>query len=197
MDYARPYRGDPNPLDLNEVVGKIAQQLSRQAEAQTTHLETSLATALPPVRADPEQLHQVFLNLGLNALQALGSGGRLGIETAVRPAVLRGAASAFVEVRFRDNGPGIPQGDLRNLFIPFFTTKDKGTGLGLPISQRIIQNHGGTIEVRSILGEGASFTTLLPVEADAYAAFLSTHGAVPPTTRDSSHSLPIILPGAE
>ena len=61
--------------------------------------------------------------------------------------------------------------DLKNLFIPFFTTKDKGTGLGLPISQRIIENHGGTIEVRSQPGEGATFTVLLPIEADAYASY--------------------------
>ena len=73
-------------------------------------------------------------------------------------------------MRFRDTGVGIPRGDLKNLFIPFFTTKEKGTGLGLPISQRIIENHGGTIEVRSQPGEGATFTVLLPIEADVYAA---------------------------
>jgi hypothetical protein len=77
-----------------------------------------------------------------------------------------------MEVRFRDAGVGIPAGDLKNLFIPFFTTKEKGTGLGLPISQRIIENHGGTIEVRSQPGEGATFTVLLPIEADVYAAYL-------------------------
>ena len=74
-------------------------------------------------------------------------------------------------MRFRDTGVGIPPGDQRNLFIPFFTTKEKGTGLGLPISQRIIENHGGTIEVRSQPGEGATFTVLLPIESDAYAAY--------------------------
>ena len=73
-----------------------------------------------------------------------------------------GAAAAFFEARFRDTGVGIPAGDLKNLFIPFFTTKEKGTGLGLPISQRIIENHGGTIEVRSRVGVGSTFTVVLP-----------------------------------
>src|SRR4030095_6643686 len=77
----------------------------------------------------------------------------------------------FLEVRSRDPGVGIPPAERKNLFIPFFTTKKKGTGLGLPISQRIIENHGGTIEVRSQPSEGATFTVLLPVEADAYAAY--------------------------
>src|SRR4029078_12075227 len=83
----------------------------------------------------------------------------------------RGAPAAFMEVRFRDAGVGIPAGDLKNLFIPFFTRRDRGTGRGLPISQRIIENHGGTIEVRSQPGEGAAFTVLLPIEADIYAAY--------------------------
>src|SRR5262249_56128137 len=100
------------------------------------------------------QLRRVFLNLSLNALQAMPNGGKLWISTTLRRATRRGAAAAFLEVRFRDTGVGIPTGDLKNLFIPFFTTKDKGTGLGLPISQRIIENHGGTIEVRSQAGDG-------------------------------------------
>src|SRR5262245_49855740 len=96
-------------------------------------------------------------------------GGRLTISTALRKSARR-AGGAFVEIRFRDLGSGIQPQDLKNLFIPFFTTKEKGTGLGLPISQRIIENHGGTIEVRSQPGEGATFTVLLPIEADVYAA---------------------------
>ena len=142
---------------------------------------------MPPVRADAEQLLQVFLNLSLNAVQAMPQAGpgKLLISTALRRATRRGAAAAFLEVRFRDTGVGIPPGDLKNLFIPFFTTKDKGTGLGLPISQRIIENHGGTIEVRSQPGEGATFTVLLPIEADAYAAYLETSRGrrAPATTR--------------
>src|SRR4029077_285175 len=146
-------------------------QLMAKEEASHFEIVTAFADRLPPVRADAEQLLQVFLTLSLNALQAMPQGGRLLISTGLRRATRRGAAAAFFEVRFRDTGVGIPPGDIKNLFIPFFTTKDKGTGLGLPISQRIIENHGGTIEVRSQPGEGATFTVLLPIEADAYAAY--------------------------
>jgi signal transduction histidine kinase len=170
LDYARPYRGDQEPLEITDVLKKTLQRLAKE-DASHFEIVTAFADRLPPVRADAEQLLQVFLNLSLNALQAMPEGGRLVISTSLRRATRRGAAAAFLEVRFRDSGVGIPPGDLKNLFIPFFTTKDKGTGLGLPISQRIIENHGGTIEVRSQPGEGATFTVLLPVEADAYAAY--------------------------
>jgi signal transduction histidine kinase len=93
-------------------------------------------------------------------------GGRLQISTALRKGSRRGGPAQLLEIRFRDTGPGIPQAVLKNLFIPFYTTKEKGTGLGLPISQRIIENHGGTIEVRSRPGAGATFTVVLPTEHD-------------------------------
>jgi len=172
LDYARPYRGEQKPLEVSDVLKKTLQLMAKE-EASHFEITTAFADRLPPVRADAEQLLQVFLNLSLNAVQAMpsGSAGKLLISTGLRRATRRGAAAAFLEIRFRDTGVGIPPGDLKNLFIPFFTTKDKGTGLGLPISQRIIENHGGTIEVRSQPGEGATFTVLLPVEADAYAAY--------------------------
>src|SRR4029078_7572314 len=108
----------------------------------------------------------------------------------------RGAPAAFMEVRFRDAGVGIPAGDLKNLFIPFFTRRDRGTGRGLPISQRIIENHGGTIEVRSQPGEGATFTVLLPIEADIYAAWLEAAGAeAPRRTPPPAPMLPPPPPG--
>ncbi|HVZ85878.1 MAG TPA: ATP-binding protein [Polyangia bacterium] len=176
LDYARPYRGEQRPLEVADVLKKTLTLLPKeQLEEGSIEIATTFAERMPPVRADAEQLLQVFLNLSLNAIQAMpggGAPGKLLISTALRRATRRGATVAFLEVRFRDTGVGIPPNDLKNLFIPFFTTKDKGTGLGLPISQRIIENHGGTIEVRSQPGEGATFTVLLPIEADAYAAYL-------------------------
>ena len=163
LDYARPYRGEQKPLEVADVLRKTLSLLTKENEEHgKVDIVTDFAERLPPVRADAEQLLQVFLNLSLNALQAMPQGGRLLISTGLRRATRRGAAAAFFEARFRDTGVGIPAGDLKNLFIPFFTTKEKGTGLGLPISQRIIENHGGTIEVRSQPGEGATFTVLLP-----------------------------------
>jgi len=173
LDYARPYRGEQAPLDVNDVVRKTAQLLQQECESPAAagrfEVGLNLSDDLPPVRADAEQLRQVFLNLGLNALQAMPQGGKLTISSDVRRGARRGEPASFLEVRFRDTGVGIPPGDLKNLFIPFYTTKEKGTGLGLPISQRIIENHGGTIEVRSQPGKGATFTVLLPIEADAFA----------------------------
>jgi len=190
LDYARPYRGEQRPLEVADVLKKTLQLLAKE---EATHFEivTTFAERLPPVRADAEQLLQVFLNLSLNALQAMPQGGKLLISTSLRKATRRGAAAAFLEIRFRDTGVGIEPGDLKNLFIPFFTTKDKGTGLGLPISQRIIENHGGTIEVRSQPTEGATFTVLLPIEADAYAAYAEPKAEV---RLDSGRETPPPLP---
>jgi signal transduction histidine kinase len=179
LDYARPYRGEQRQLEVAEVLKKTLALFAKEAEDHgKVEIITDFAERMPPVRADAEQLLQVFLNLSLNALQAMQSGGKLWISIALRRSTRRGAAAAFLEIRFRDSGVGIPAGDLKNLFIPFFTTKEKGTGLGLPISQRIIENHGGTIEVRSQPGEGATFTVLLPIEADVYAAWSEAPRAV-------------------
>jgi signal transduction histidine kinase len=186
LDYARPYRGEQRPLEVADVLKKTLSLLPKESqETGAFEIVTSFADKMPPVRADAEQLLQVFLNLSLNSIQAIpagGGAGKLFISTALRRATRRGATAAFLEVRFRDTGVGIPAGDLKNLFIPFFTTKDKGTGLGLPISQRIFENHGGTIEVRSQPGEGATFTVLLPIEADAYAAYLEATREAPRRT---------------
>jgi two-component system sensor histidine kinase HydH len=195
LDYARPYRGDQTPLDVNDVVRKTLHLLEKEDGAKV-EISSNLVEGLPPVRADAEQLRQVFLNLAINALQAMPHGGRLQVSTSLRRSTRRGAAAAFLEVRFRDTGIGIPPGDLRNLFIPFFTTKEKGTGLGLPISQRIIENHGGTIEPRSQPGVGATFTVLLPVEADAYASYAESKKGPPPLPARLTPT-PITLPSLE
>jgi len=104
---------------------------------------------------------QVFLNLGLNALQAMAQGGTLTISTHRRNRSRQGFGR-FCEVRFSDTGPGIASERMDNLFIPFYTTKAKGSGLGLAIAQRIVSQHGGTIEEQSNHGRGATFSVLLP-----------------------------------
>jgi signal transduction histidine kinase len=166
LDYARPYKVAENAeIDLNDVVKKTLTLLERQEAASQVKIELELDAELPPVRGDPEQLRQVFLNLGINGMQAMGhNGGALTITTRTRrPGRDR---AQLVEVIFADTGPGIPRDQLRHLFIPFFTTKDKGTGLGLPISQRIVAHHGGAIEVRSMVGRGTQFSVVLPVAED-------------------------------
>ena len=162
LDYARPSKSDPaqqGEVDVNEVVRRTVQLMETYEHAARVRVEVRLDDLLPGVAGDAEQLRQVFLNLGLNALQAMSDGGTLEIVTSRRRRSRLGYGS-FAEIRFRDSGVGIPREKLKNLFIPFFTTKPKGTGLGLAISQRIVAQHGGTIEVRSSPGKGVDLLGL-------------------------------------
>ncbi len=163
LDYARaerPGREGADKVDLNGVVRKT-EQLLRQDLPKNVELRLRVDEMLPQVAGDPESLLQVFLNLGQNALQAMPDGGTLEILTTRRRRSRLGYGQ-FCEVRFRDTGHGIPRDRLKKLFIPFYTTKQKGTGLGLAISHRIINQHGGTIEVRSTIGQGSTFSVFLP-----------------------------------
>jgi two-component system, NtrC family, sensor histidine kinase HydH len=165
LDYARPDRGERETLDVNDVLRRTLQLLEPQAGKVS--VEVRLAEDLPQIRASAEQLRQVFLNLGLNAVQSMPDGGKLYVSTRLRRGARRGEPASFLEVRFRDSGPGIPEKVQRNIFVPFFTTKEGGSGLGLAISQRIAQSHGGLIEVHSREGHGATFTVLLPLSDEA------------------------------
>ncbi len=168
LDYARPDRGEREVLDVNEQVKKCAQLLRQEEGADKIDVQLGLDESLPPARGHSEQIRQVLLNLGLNALQAMGEGGgRLQIETRLRRGARRGEPTSFLEVRFRDSGPGIAPSALKSIFLPFYTTKEKGTGLGLAICQRIVESHGGTIEVRSRPGAGTTFTVLLPISDES------------------------------
>ena len=142
-------------------------------------------TDIPRVKIDPEQLRQVIINFVQNAVQAMNGHGTVTISTSVRK-VPRAALGApppsdrvdrgsgpqrvdtidVVDVSVRDTGPGIAPKVLKNLFVPFFTTKDQGTGLGLAISQRIVQNVGGTIDVQTQSGAGTKFTIVLPATTE-------------------------------
>jgi two-component system, NtrC family, sensor kinase len=113
---------------------------------------------LPPVKGDFGQLQQVFINLIVNAIQAMPGGGELTIQSS-------SAAAGFIKVSVQDTGCGIPPENMEKLFTPFFSTKDavKGVGLGLAVSYGIIERHGGRIEVHSQVGHGSTFSVYLPV----------------------------------
>ncbi|HEY1812359.1 MAG TPA: ATP-binding protein [Kofleriaceae bacterium] len=163
LDYARaerPGTEDADKVDLNHIVRKTV-QLIHQEQLKNVELRVRADEQLPMVAGDPESLLQVFLNLAQNALQAMPDGGTLEILTTRRRRSRLGYGQ-FCEIRFRDTGIGIPRDRIKKLFIPFYTTKSKGTGLGLAISHRIINQHGGTIEVRSTLGQGSTFSVFLP-----------------------------------
>jgi two-component system, NtrC family, sensor histidine kinase HydH len=164
LDFARPEKTESEKrgrVALNAVVRKTVQLLEASEDARGIEVKIRTDELLPPVAGDPEQLVQVFLNLALNAVQSMPHKGTLEILTTRRRRSRLGYGS-FAEVRFRDTGVGIPRDRLKKLFIPFYTTKTKGTGLGLAISARIINQHGGTIEVRSTPGQGSTFSVFLP-----------------------------------
>jgi len=182
LDYARPHAGNPIPLDLNAAVRRTVQILSSQITDGAIDLKLDLSEPLPRTRMDPEKFRQVLMNLIQNAIQAMDGRGRVTVSTSVRRSMrgrmahdLSSQASRrsptdeteLVEVGVRDTGPGISPKVLRNLFVPFFTTKTQGTGLGLAISQSIVQNAGGTIEVHSQPGAGTRFTIVLPSAGDS------------------------------
>jgi len=113
-------------------------------------------TPLPPVAFDPQQVHQVLINLLKNALEAMPRGGEITITTRVR--------EAKAEISVADTGEGIAPEVAAHIFQPYFTTKEKGTGIGLAICQSIIAEHSGVIQVDSTPGKGTTFTILLPLE---------------------------------
>jgi signal transduction histidine kinase len=170
---------------VNAVVRRTLQLLaSDRAECS---FDAELGPDLPPVSADAEQLHQVLMNLVQNAIQAMKGAGAIRVSTRVRPArsspyATSSAAPApdFVEIAVRDAGPGITPQVLKNLFVPFFTTKEKGTGLGLAISQRMVEAVGGRIEVTSQAGSGSTFAVLLPVAPEPLLAALPVATAALP-----------------
>jgi signal transduction histidine kinase len=175
LDYARPSKGDAGAVDVNAVVKRTLTVLASD-RTEECELRTELGESLPLVRADAEQLRQVLINLIRNAVQAMGGRGRVQVTTRRRrervsstlgrdPAVLQ---SDWIEIAVRDEGPGMAPQVQKNLFVPFFTTKDRGTGLGLAISQRVVEEMGGRIEVVSRPGAGSTFSLVLPAVAEAH-----------------------------
>jgi signal transduction histidine kinase len=135
-------------------------------------LDILLPDEHPPVEGDPRQLTQVFLNLLLNAIEAMPHGGTLTIRSVVK--VNPDTLQESLQTMIKDTGHGIPEKDQPYLFDPFFTTKAGGTGLGLSIVYSIIQKHNGRIEVESELGKGSSFILSLPIQKEgAWKAFSS------------------------
>ena len=155
MTFARVNSPSLAPADLRHV---IEDALSRVEIRPNVRLTKDFDPDLPQVLADSEQLHRVFINLADNAQDAMSDGGDL----AVRARRVNG----FVEIAFADTGGGITEEDMGKVFEPLFTTKTKGTGLGLSVCQQIIAKHGGTMEVESREGEGATFTVRLTLNGD-------------------------------
>lgn len=151
--------------DLHDVIGATLSLLETEAERNGIRFEMALGDTPLYVRCDPDQLQQVFVNLGVNAIDAM-KGCEDGVLKVAAEVVDSSPGQRWVQVSFEDNGPGVDSGNRERLFDPFFTTKEpgKGTGMGLAVSQSIIKDHGGRIEVESVPGR-TRFTVVLQLLA--------------------------------
>lgn len=160
LKFARAADTRKNVMDVNQCIREIVTMLSHQLERDTISVETKFHPDLPQVVGDAEKVKQVLMNLLMNAKQAIAGRGVIGIETAYE------RKDGQIRISISDSGSGIPAELTDRIFDPFFTTKavGEGTGLGLSVSYGIVQDHGGTIEVKSQVGEGSVFTIHLPVQ---------------------------------
>jgi PAS domain S-box-containing protein len=156
FSFAKPQKLNLVYCHIKDIINEIIPFLIKEIADQGIHLSEHYDPQLPRIKVDKNQMYQVFLNLFLNALQAMPNGGELGIE--VKPLV-----PGFIQITVSDTGKGIPSHIVDKIFDPFFTTKPKGIGLGLSITYQIIKKHGGTVRVESRLEEGTSFVINLPV----------------------------------
>ena len=154
LDFARPSK--PKAIDVmpEKVLEDCFLLVKNQLNKQGISFVKNVSVNCPMITGDPDQLKQVFINIMTNAIHALSPGGTLSVIIETR--------EEFVAIAFEDNGTGIPHERLTDIFNPFMTTKEDGTGLGLSMAQRIVEEHGGRIEVQSVFGEGSTFTVYLP-----------------------------------
>ena len=157
LDFYRPSRGGVVPTHVNGVLENVLALAQKRLQHGNIRVHTDLKADLPLVPMVSDQISQVVLNIVINAVDAMPSGGDLWLETGLSK------DGEWVLVSFRDTGPGMSADQMANLFEPFYTTKSDGTGLGLAISYGIIERHGGEIEVQSPSSEGAMFVVRLPV----------------------------------
>lgn len=176
LTYGKPLKLDRKPCDVGTLLAEVTEVAAQKAAQQRITVERRVSPDLPKIQADGEQLKICFMNLLLNAFQAMPSGGRLTITAALgngagAPAAPGGATAEAapaprptVEIRFADTGGGIPPEHLPRVFEPYFTTKEVGIGLGLALTKKIVDEHGGTIALESAPGQGTVARVALPVD---------------------------------
>jgi len=164
FSFAKPQKLNLMDCSVKDVINEIIPFLFKEIADQGVRFVETYHPQLPKIKVDKNQMYQVFLNLFLNAIQAMPNGGELKIE--VSPTVSYsqdGARQNFIKIVISDTGKGIPPNIIHRIFDPFFTTKPKGIGLGLSITYQIIKKHGGTVKAESKLEKGTSFIINLPV----------------------------------
>ena len=161
--FGRPGKPSFEFVDTNDLLNKTMFFVSQHPEAKNVHQNKEFTRNLPPVWVDAKQLQQVFFNIIINAIQAMKDGGTLLMQTDL----IEDREKQVVRVMIGDSGPGIKAEVLEKIFTPFFTTKTQGTGLGLAICRQLIEQQGGTIDIKSRVGEGTRVLINLPVSSDA------------------------------
>ena len=163
FSFAKPQQLNLVHCDIKAIINEIIPFLIKEIAEKGIRFVETYPPQLPKIKVDKNQMHQVFLNLFLNAIQAMPNGGELKIE--VSPEISRsqdGSKKKFIKIVISDTGTGIPTNIVQKIFDPFFTTKPRGIGLGLSITYQIIKKHGGNIKVESQLERGTSFMISLP-----------------------------------
>jgi PAS domain S-box-containing protein len=160
LNMSKPSEWRPVDVDIRGIILDIVQLTEPQRNQQGIRLLLEMGDELPVVSGDPQQLKQVFLNIVMNALQAMPNGGTLSISAERR----KESGREWAAISVADTGYGIPEKDIRRIFEPFYTTRKDGSGLGLFVSYGIVQRHDGDITVESKVGEGSRFTVKLPAK---------------------------------
>jgi signal transduction histidine kinase len=155
LNFARPREPEFKPCRIEEIIEKNIAFLEQHLKDSDYRIEMQAGRTLPSIMADADMLYQAFLNLLMNAMQAMPAGGTIGIGFE--------KTQNGLTLRIRDQGEGIPDEMLDKIWDPFFTTKDKGTGLGLGVVQKIIGAHQGHVRVANMAGGGAEITVELPL----------------------------------
>lgn len=154
LDFAKPVKSNPRPNDIGELIQDTMRLLDLEFQDMNITTQIAVAEEMPMISFDCHQIKQLLINLVINAIQATGRDGTVGITASRRDGALALTVS--------DNGSGISEDDQKKIFNPFYTTKTRGTGLGLAISKRIATEHGGDLAVESTVGVGTKFTLTLP-----------------------------------
>jgi PAS domain S-box-containing protein len=161
FSFAKPRQLDLVPCHIEDIIQEVKVLLAKEAERMRVVFKEVYDDNLPSVSIDTNQMQQVFMNLFLNAFEAMPEGGKLTVEID-----RSNTQEGWLQVKVRDTGKGIATEHLTKIFDPFFTTKSKGLGLGLAITHKIMEGHGGTIGIESAPGKGSAFILSLPVAAD-------------------------------
>ncbi|MGE4424497.1 MAG: ATP-binding protein [Pseudodesulfovibrio sp.] len=157
LDFSRPSEIKSRQADMALVLDTVSRLLRQDAADQNIAVSIDIEPDLPAVELDPDRLVQALLNIGINGIQAMETGGRLALRA-------RRIGPDLV-IKVEDTGQGIAEENLATVFDPYFTTKSQGTGLGLAVVRKIVEGHGGTVEVASAVGEGTTFTITIPQPA--------------------------------